>query len=189
MRQLFARALARLSCGVLAVLLLASVAALAGCAPAGIFAGNPTPTVTVDAAAVQQQLDALARQAAADFTSQVQTTYDASQRTAQVQVTVTWTDQITYTDIAKEQERDKTICFRVQQAIWNAGHLPVHQLIVTVLGPITTGYGEQYIDAHAAARLTSATAAGFTWATLTPDTAWARYDEAYLRSDYYPPVV
>jgi hypothetical protein len=143
---------------------------------------------SINTAQVTQQIDTTTRQAAASYSQQVATTYDAGTRDATAEVTVGWTDDIHPAYIAKEQERVKAICFAVQQALW-AKALPLHQVTVTVMGPVTTSYTEQVIDAHGAARLTSATAAKLNWASLTPDTAWSQYDEVYLRSDYYPPVV
>jgi hypothetical protein len=174
-----------------ALIAIGAAAGLAGCGAGSGAGANTAATATADAAiatATRQRLDALAPPAAADFTGQVQTTYDATQRTAQVEATVGWTADITGMDIAKEQERAKSICFQVQRAIWAAG-VAVRQVTVIVLGPVSTGYGEQITEAHAAARLTAGTAAGFSWAALTPDAAWGRYDEVYLRSDYDPPVV
>jgi hypothetical protein len=168
-----------------ALALLAAVAALVGCAPSSPGAAA---TATADAAVARQRLDALARQAVAAFTTQVQTTYDASKRMVEVSATVGWTADIGIADIAKAQERAKTICFRLQQALWTSG-VPLRQVSAIALGPVVNDYGEQIVDAHAAARLTASTAAGFAWGTLTSDTAWDRYDEAWLRASYQPHTV
>lgn len=173
--------------GAAVLLLLAAVTLLAGCASASVARVNTAATATANTVTARQ-LDALARQAAADYSQQVQTAFDAGQDTATAQVTVGWTNDIQISDVAKEQERVKSICFAIQQALWTNG-LALRQVTVTVLGPVVTGYTEDDLDAHGAARLTAKTAAGFPWASLTPDTAWDRYDEVYLRSDYIPPVV
>lgn len=165
---------------------LAMLVALAGCG-ASAASVNTAATATENAT-VAAQVDTLGRQSAESYSQQVQSKYDPGQRDATVTVTVGWTNDIHAADVAKEQERVKTICFVVQQALWTA-NLPLHQLTVTVLGPVTTGYTQQDNDAHGAARVTGPTAAKLNWASLAPDTAWNLYDEAYLRADYDPPVV
>lgn len=176
-------------------LLCASLMLLAAFAASGALAGcgaNSTPVNTAATSTagvvIAQQIDVLTRQAVAAYSQQVQTAYDTATHDATVFVTVGWTDDIHAADVAKEQERVKTICFLVQQALWTHS-LPLHQVLVTVLGPVTTGYTEQDNDAHGAARMTAPTEAKLSWVNLTPDVAWDRYDEVYLRSDYDPPVV
>ncbi|HEX6820112.1 MAG TPA: hypothetical protein VF120_17175 [Ktedonobacterales bacterium] len=168
------------------ILALAIADVLVGCGSASTPV-NTAATATAGVA-IGQKIDQLTRQAVAGVTQQVQTSYDATQRDVRVQVTVGWTNDIQVADVATEQERVKTICFRVQQALWTNNSLPLHQALVTVLGPIATGYTEQIIDAHGVARMTSTAAASFTWANLTAGSAWNRYDEVYLRADYDPHV-
>ena len=62
------------------LLLLLVVAGAAGCGVGS--AGFATPTV--DAGTAQRQLDTAARQELADYTQQVETSYDPSKRAAQV---------------------------------------------------------------------------------------------------------
>lgn len=175
-----------LAAGLMLLAVFATPGALVGCGSASAPV-NAAATAT-GGVVIGQRIDVLTRQAVAAYSQQVQTSYDAGKRDATIFVTVGWTDDIHATDVAKEQERVKTICFLVQQALWTES-LPLHQVLVTVLGPVTTGYTQQENDAHGASRMTAPTAAGFRWANLTPDTAWNRYDEVYLRSDYDPPVV
>jgi len=171
--------------GAATLLLLAMAAASVGCA-ARPAAGPATPTV--DAAAARQRLDGLARQAVADFTRQVQTSYDGGSRATQVTATVGWTADIGIGDIEKSHERAKAICFLAQRALWTSG-VPLREATVTVLGPVQDDYGSQIIDAHAAAYLAANTSAGFAWGSLTADAAWDRYDREWLRPNYQPNVV
>jgi len=171
--------------GAATLLLLAMAAASVGCA-ARPAAGPATPTV--DAAAARQRLDGLARQAVADFTRQVQTSYDGGSRATQVTATVGWTADIGIHDIAKGQERAKAICFLAQRALWASG-VPLREATITVTGPVLNEYDEPSMDTHGAARLTARTAAGFAWGALTPDAAWGRYDEVWLRPSYVPTVI
>jgi hypothetical protein len=147
-----------------------------------------TATPTVDAATAQRQLDTAARQEVADYAQQVETSYNADKRAAQVMVTVGWTPEIGIGDVEKSQERAKTICFLAQRALWTSG-VPLLEATITVLGPVQDDYGSQTIDAHAIAYLVARTSAGFTWGALTPDTAWGLYDRVWLRPNYQPNVV
>ena len=166
------------------LLLLLVVAGAAGCG------AGPTgfATPTVDAGTAQRQLDTAARQELADYTQQVETSYDASKRAAQVKATVGWTSEIGIGDVEKSQERAKTICFLAQRALWTSG-VPLREATVTILGPVQDDYGSQTTDAHAIAYLAARTSAGFTWGALTPDAAWGRYDRVWLRPNYQPNVV
>lgn len=137
-------------------------------------------------AAQRQQLTSLAQRAAAPDSSQVQTSFDGAD--VSVTVTVGWTPQIGIGDIAKEQERVKAICFREQQALWASG-VPLHQATVLVLGPVQDDYADMILDAHALAQLSATTAATFSWASLTPDSSWGKYDSVWLRATYQPHVV
>ena len=71
--------------------------------------------------ATQQRLASLASQAATSYTNNVTTTFDGQKQTVSVTATVGWTSDITIADIAKSQERAKTICFQVQRALWTSG--------------------------------------------------------------------
>ena len=152
---------------------------LAGC---GYVAANASLTP-----AQSQQFTTLARDAAAPDSSNVQTAL-GDNGAVTVTVTVGWTPRIGIGDIAKEQERVKAICFREQQALWTSG-LPLHSADVVVLGPVQDDYADMTLDAHAEARLSATTAASLAWASLTPDTAWSKYDSVWLRATYQPHVV
>jgi hypothetical protein len=138
--------------------------------------------------ATQQRLAHLASQAAASYTNNVVTTYDGQKQTLSVTATVGWTSDITIADIAKSQERAKTLCFQVQRALWTSG-VTLKEATVTVLGPVQDDYADMILDAHGVAELSAKTAAGFDWAALTPDSAWSRYDSVWLRATYQPHVV
>jgi hypothetical protein len=182
------------------------VTALAGCgAPTGsghVGEGTPTPMVTVipptytanpltpTPTTEEQHLDALVRQTIGVGAVQIQTTYSAVDGATDVEITYAAVVPIKGivptqpADIAAAQERVKTICFEVEQALWTSGTAPLSQVNVSVLGPVLDQYANLTSQAYGSALLKAATAAHVAWSTLTPDSAWDKYDNNYLRADY-----
>ena len=142
-------------------------------------AGPPTPTPT----AQERLFTSLAQQAIGDPSVSVQATYDAAARSVTVTTTLGGTVPNTPPDIAIAQERVKTVCFRAQEALWTSG-TALSKVTVTVSGPILDQYAEAMTAAYGAAVMSTATAKRFTWSSLTPDAAWEKYDNVYLRPDY-----
>jgi hypothetical protein len=199
-----ARAVRRCSAVAVAVAVLAG--ALAGCgASTGTghaSGGAPTPTVpaipptytpnplTPAPTTEEQHLDALVWQTIGAGAVQIQTTYSAGDGATDVEITYSQVVPIKGivptqgADIAAAQERVKTICFEVEQALWTSGTHPLSQVNVAVLGPVLDQYADLTSQAYGGVLLKASTAAHFGWGTLTPDTAWNTYDNTYLRADY-----
>ncbi len=130
----------------------------------------------------RQQLSALVTSATTGYT-QESSVMVGSLRSVRVMVTVAWTTDITAVDVAKEQARVKAICFQVQKAMWSSKLSP-SDVLVLVMGPVADAYAQLRVDAHGSAELSQKIASALTWGTLNPDSAWARYDHAYLRPSY-----
>jgi hypothetical protein len=185
------------------ILMSAVVCAVTGCAapthPGGgtpttsvtsippTYTANPlTPTPTDE----EHHLDALIWQAIGVGAVEVQTTYSQVGGATDVEITyrqvVPIQGQVPTqdADIAAAQERVKTICFEVEHALWTSGITPLSQVNVAVLGPVLDQYAFLTSQAYGSALLKAATAAHFNWSTLTPDQAWDKYDNTYLRADY-----
>ena len=176
------RAVRILSGSVLATTLIASLVVVAGCASTSATAasGSPTPTPTT-----QQRLATLARRAAAGPNVQhVDTTYGAQDGTVTVMVTLGGSVPVADADVSAMQGRVMSMCFQTQKALWTSG-IPLHMVTVTIVGPVMDLYGDRAIKVYAAAVLTAAKAAKLDWGSLSPDIAWAQYDNAYLRPFYY----
>jgi hypothetical protein len=153
------------------------------------YTPNPlTPTPTTE----EQHLDALVQQAIGVGAVQIGTTYSVMDGATDVEITYSQVVPLppgglvptSDADIAAAQERVKTICFEVEQALWTSSTTPLSQVNVAVLGPVLDQYAFLTTQAYSSVLLKAATAAHFTWSTLTPDTAWAKYDSNYLRADY-----
>jgi hypothetical protein len=179
--------------------LLASMLVL-GCAPAsgarapatrtpGV-APTPTslpcpPATTGPSTPEQQRLAAAVLAAAGADAHCLDTTYGAQDRTATVTVTVAGLVPTTTAAIAAAQELSKVLCFRAQQALWTSG-VALSGASVLVLGPILDPYVNETLAPYASADLGARTAATFTWAQLSPDAAWGRYDNVFLRVGFNP---
>jgi hypothetical protein len=202
----FAHGMVRRRCGVASIIVAVLVTALAGCgASTGsgrTGGGTPTPRATVipptytanpltpTPTTEEQHLNALVRQTIGVGAVQIQTTYNAVDGATDVEITYSQVVPIKglvptqAVDIAAAQERVKTICFEVEQALWASGTTPLSQINVSVLGPVLDQYANLTNQAYGSVLLKAATAAHFAWSTLTPDVAWDKYDNNYLRADY-----
>ncbi len=135
----------------------------------------------------ERLISSLAQQAIGSLAQRVEATYRVGDETAQVTATVAGLVPRTPADISAAQERVKIMCFRAQEALWtSANGIPLHEVTVTVLGPVIDDYGDKMTAAYGAAVLTAATAARFHWDSLSPDTAWEDYDNVYLAVRFAP---
>jgi hypothetical protein len=202
----FARGQVRWRCSIASISVAVLVTTLAGCgASTGsgrAGAGTPTPRVTVipptytanpltpTPTTEEHRLNALVQQTIGVGAVQIQTTYSAVDGAADVEITYAAVVPIQGlvptqdADIAAAQERVKTICFEVEQALWTSGTAPLSQINVSVMGPVLDQYANLTNQAYGGVLLKAATAAHFSWSTLTPDVAWDKYDNNYLRADY-----
>lgn len=156
-----------------------STPATATAGPPTFTPGPPTPTPT----AQERRFTALAQQAAGSLVLQVEATYDAAGRTVIVSTTVGGSVPNGDAEISAAQERVKSICFQIEEALWTSG-TPLRQVTVTVTGPILDQYADATTGPYGAAVLTATTAAKLTWSALTPDAAWEKYDNVFLRTDF-----
>ena len=176
-----------------ALLVLLLCVLISGCATVRPSAGRATPTATATAApltptptAMEAQLNVLVRQAAGSVPQQIQTIYHTAGE-VEVNLTLAGTVPTADADVSAMQERVKTLCFEAQQAVWASDITPLSQVTVTVLGPVVVLYGDIVTQAYGATVLKSATEKGFAWSALSPEGAWGKYDNAYLRPGYYDP--
>jgi hypothetical protein len=171
----------------LSVMLLGLVA-LAGCggAPSRVKVNTPTPptpTATVPATTAGH-LTLVARQAVGQAAKTVDVTYSGSDRSAVVDVTLVWLP--TWRDhFSQAQTAAKQACYQAQAALWASG-VPLDKVTVIVLGQALDDYASVITSAYAEADLTASHARAIAWASLTPDQAWARYDNEFLRPTYAP---
>jgi hypothetical protein len=195
-RRLSHRRPVRAACG--ALLGMVALGLLLGCAPAhgtGATVGAthataptstalPCPTATETASAPQQRL-AAAVAAIVGPVPCLDTAYSAADRTAMVTVTIPGLVPTTPAAIAAAQERSKVLCFQAQQAVWTSG-VALSAATVAVVGPYLDPYVGLTTAPYASASLTARTAATFAWATLTPESAWGKYDATFLRPGFDP---
>jgi hypothetical protein len=102
-----------------------------------------------------------------------------------VTVTIAGLVPTTPAAIAAAQERSKVLCFQAQQAVWTSG-VALSAATVAVVGPWLDPYAGLTTTPYASAHLTAQTAATFVWATLSPDSAWGKYDATFLRPGFNP---
>lgn len=143
--------------------------------PGAIAAGTPTPTPTT-----AQRIAALATKAGAGLAQPIQTAYSPQDGAVHVSAKMGWPP-----DVPTGQERVKTLCFRVQHALWTSG-VPLRDVSILVVGPVIDDFGDTTTDTYGVVDLTAAAAARLDWPTLTADTAWDRYGSAWLRPSYRP---
>ncbi|HEX6798535.1 MAG TPA: hypothetical protein VF116_12570 [Ktedonobacterales bacterium] len=186
----------RVACGALVALL--ALGLVLGCTPAhgtGATGGTtlattpattavPCPTPTGTASAEQQRL-AAAVAAAVGRVPCLDTAYSAADHTAMVTVTIAGTVPTTAAAIAAAQERGKVLCFQAQQAVWTSG-VALSAATAAVVGPYLDPYDGPTLAPYASAYLTARTAGSLVWATLSPDSAWAKYDSTFLRQGFDP---
>ncbi len=151
------------------------------------YTANPlTPTPTDE----EHHLDVLVWQTIGVGAVEVRTTYSQVDGATDVEITYSQVVPIQGqvptrdADIAAAQERVKTICFEVEHVLWTSGTTPLSHVNVAVLGPVLDQYAFLTSQAYGSVLLNAATAAHLDWSTLTPDQAWDKYDNTYLRADY-----
>jgi hypothetical protein len=184
------------ACG--AVLGMLALGLMLGCAPspgnaatadgspatAATATAVPCPTATGTASAPQQQL-AAAVAAGVGSVPCLDTAYTAADRTASVTITIAGRVPITRAEIAAAQERSKVLCFQAQRAAWTSG-VALSAATVLVAGPYLDPYEGLTTAPYASAKLMARTAATLAWATLSPDSAWGKYDSTFLRPGFDP---
>lgn len=150
-----------------------------------MVSGCPSASATL-ATSPQNAQDALTRrvcQAAGDQVLSAQTTYNPQDGSVKVNLRLGGTVPMTDDRVSAMQELTKAICLREQQAVWTSG-VALKDATVTVLGPTQDEYANIVDGPYGAAELDATTAAGFNWASLSADSAWNRYDYAFLRPYY-----
>jgi hypothetical protein len=171
-----------------ALVALATLAVLAGCAAAGHAAPQP-PTATPT---TEQRVAALAQRAADLPAQSVVATFDGpGNGTLTLIATIGGPVPGTQEEIAAAQERSKTICFQMERVVWTSAMpagVPLGEVKVVVVGPIYDDYADLTTGPYAATDLKAATAHQLDWAHLTPDKAWDVY-AAFLRPAYRPKTV
>ncbi len=179
-RRVSGNGFTRISALVLAAMAMVTLlSALVGCAgkdAAGQHTASAPPTTT------QGKLTLRAQQAIGSAAKSVELTYDQAKATANVMVTLVWSPAWKV-HFSQAQAVAKAACFKTEAALWTSG-IPMSAVTVTVLGQALDDYGEIITGAYAAVTLTSAHASAVSWATSTPDAAWASYDESFLRPLY-----
>lgn len=168
---------------------LAVAALLAGCGASPTTAAKstattiPTPTATVPAT-TEGHLTLLARQAVGVAAQKVMVTYVEASKEATVDVTLiwysSWRDHFSLAQVAS-----KLACYQIQAALWSSG-VPLSKVIVIVLGQALDDYASVITSAYAEADIDSAHASAITWSAVSPDQAWALYDNNFLRPTYAP---
>lgn len=165
---------------VVALMAVVALGALASCASA-TAQQRPVSTPTFPATA-QGRFTLRVRQAVGLAASSVGVTYQEASGAAVVLVTLNW-KPAWKTDFPSAQSLAKTVCYQTQGALWTSG-VPLSKVTVTVLGQALDDYGDIITSAYAAATLTSTRAGAIQWSATTPDAAWSRYDEVFLRPLY-----
>lgn len=181
-----------------ALMIIAASLASAGCGGLGVSSGHagtptrgatvalptftPTP-ITPTPTAQEARLNALVSQATGNSVQQIQTTYSAA--TGAADVTISLGGSVPpEADKAATQERVKALCFDAQRALWTSGTAPLSEVNVAVVGPVIDQYADITTQAYGSTLIKSATAARLNWSALSPDAAWAAYDNVYLRDGY-----
>jgi hypothetical protein len=169
--------------------LLAALALLAGCGstPTTTVRSTattiPTPTATVPAT-TEGHLTLLSRQAVGSAAKQITVSYSESSKVATVDATLiwypSWRDHFSLAQVAS-----KLACYKIQAALWTSG-VPLSKVIVIVLGQALDDYASVITSAYAEADIDSAHASAITWSAISPDQAWALYDNNFLRPTYAP---
>ncbi len=173
-----------------ALLALAAGLIISGCAGATTTHGTSataTPTVpacpTPSTATPQDLLALRACGALGGEARLVKTSYDAHSATLAITFQVGGVVPQTDAQVAAAQEQAKTICFRAQQALWTSSPA-LKEISVIIVGPVQGEYADFTIDVWGVAVFDAPTTAQLDWTTLTPDTAWNRYDREFLRPSF-----
>ncbi|HEX6543620.1 MAG TPA: hypothetical protein VF040_17820 [Ktedonobacterales bacterium] len=164
---------ARLLTG-LGLLLCAGAAILAGCASSPQAKGSaPTPIAEGPLASIVAPV----------MGSQVQrivTSYDTSTQQAKITLTIAAAP-----DVATAQARVKALCFAVEKAVWTS-RPSVREVKVIVLGPLYDDYANIIEDAYGVSDVFAPTAVKLSWPSLSPESAWGKYDGTWLRPTFKP---
>ena len=177
--------------GLRRALLLALVAGLllSGCASltsaaARRSAATVTPAPTA-AQTIAGQLAALAQQAIGSASGRVTATYDAQQAKATLTITVTGGVPNTDAKVVAAYARVKLLCYRALAAVWSsAATAPLREVTALVLGPMQDEYAVIINDWYGFAVVGAPTAQRIHWASVSPDAAWAMYDQTMLRVSF-----
>lgn len=169
--------------------LLVAIALLAGCDSSPTTTAKstattiPTPTATVPAT-TEGHLTLLARQAAGTAAKQVTVSYLESSKEATVDVTLiwypSWRDHFKLAQVAS-----KLACYQIEAALWTS-RVPLSKVIVIILGQALDDYASVITSAYAEADIDAAHASAISWSAISPDQAWALYDNNFLRPTYAP---
>ncbi|MGE5334083.1 MAG: hypothetical protein ACM3N4_05230 [Nitrososphaerota archaeon] len=154
----------------------AALAAFAGCASS---LRNHTSAATVAPTAITEgPLASVVAPAAAPLARRISTSYDRSTQQASITVTIAAAP-----DVSAGQARVMTLCFAVQKAVWT-NNPSLREVKVIVLGPIHDDYGDIIDAPYGTSDVLAPTAAKIPWNTLTPESAWSRYDNTWMRVAY-----
>lgn len=176
----------------LAMVVVIALAALVGCAsgasatPTATQAGPPLPPITViptPTDPVGQALQRAATVAAGPGVRAVGVTYDVNAQTVSVTITVEGDVPNTNARIAAAYARIKALCFQEQAKLWASGQ-PLQRVTVTIMGPAQDAYSGIINQIYGIATLGQSTARTFPWASATPENAWGRYDQIFLRPSF-----
>ncbi len=175
---------------------LALFLALAGCASttANSGASNAAPSATATTATTapsatfttpttSELLSANARGAVGAAATSVAVAYDTSAEKATVTITIAGDVPDTDAKIAVAYARVKTLCFQEENALWTSGQ-PLRQVTVVILGPTQDEYDNTVNQWYGIAVVGGETAHRFSWANVTPESAWSAYDQTFLRSSF-----
>jgi hypothetical protein len=132
-------------------------------------------------------LAALAQQHLRGLAQQVTASYDAGAQS----VTVTAVINVSHIpnlpgDITAAQEQTKTVCYRLQEALWTSrgmSGLALRQVTAIVVGPILDQYAYLTTSAYGTAVLT-APVGHISMGRPHPDVAWEKYDNVFLATSY-----
>lgn len=167
---------------------------LCGCAPLAGASGaaqRPAPATAMPTAtpvtsgdgSVASQLAAYARRAIGNLPRRVTATYDAQKAAATVMITVAGDLPNTPQRIAAAYALVKRLTYQAMPALWS-GAVALREVTVIVLGTIQDEYADLITDWYGVAVVGATTAQRMRWASLSPDSAWALYDQHILRASF-----
>lgn len=172
------------ACRAIASLLLSvaclALLALAGCAGgASATSHRPSPTPTVTPVATGP-LAGVVGSVVGGRAQRITTSYDASAKQATITLTIAAAPNVN-----AAQERVMSLCYDVQKALWT-GDPSLREVKVIVLGPLRDDYADIIEDAYGVADVLAPTGTKLSWGGFTPQSAWSRYDNTWLRPSYLP---
>jgi hypothetical protein len=109
--------------------------------------------------------------------------YDAQKQTATATIIVTGDLPNTNARMAAAYALVKRITYQVMPALWSSG-VALREVTVIVLGPIQDEYADIINDWYGVAVVEATTAQRIQWASVSPDAAWAMYDQHNLRISF-----